>query len=143
MLEALPAPLGEHQLTLYGRPGRAYEIQTFNGSGFGTNLWQASVHVPMLQTVRDLAWRSAFTTLYRAMEYSPTTPRLEISSPQEPFMLYGRSGFTYTLESSTNLSVPNGWRQFQTLSLTNTSFLEIPSLVQTNGREFFRVRAQP
>ncbi len=143
VLEALPAPAGEHQLTLYGRPGRAYELQTFNGLSSGTNLWQPYVHVPMLQTVRDLVWRSASTTLYRAMEFSPANPRLEISGLQEPFMLYGRSGATYVLESSTNVSTPNAWRLLQTLSLTNTSFLEIPSLVRTNGREFFRVRSAP
>ncbi len=141
VLEALPAPAGEHQLTLYGRPGRAYEIQTFNTRGSGTNLWQKFIHVPLPQTVRDLAWRSASTTLYRAMEYSPAIPRLEISGPQDPLVLYGRSGASYSLESSTNLSTPNAWRLLHTLSLTNTSFLEIPSLVRTNGREFFRVRS--
>ena len=75
VLEALRAPAGEHRLTLYGRPGRAYEIQSL--AGLESNLWQPLLLVPMTESARDLSWLVSSNRFYRALEYSPAAPRLE------------------------------------------------------------------
>ncbi len=138
VLEALPAPPGEHHLALFGRPGHAYEIQSFSGSVPAN--WKALLHVPMFQNVRDLSWRMSGNAFYRALDYSPDVPRLETDGVDGPFILYGRSGVSYTVESTPNLNPPRSWQPVVTLTLDGP-YQSVPGLIRTNGNEYFRVRA--
>ena len=137
VLEALRSPLGTHQLTLYGRPGRAYEIESTavvpGGSG-----WNTVARFPMMAPIHDIPLSATNAhTFYRAVEYSPIAPRLQAGGAGEPFLLYGRAGLTYTVEATTNLTPPAVWRNTLTVPMTN-SFRWLPSLARTNRLEFYR-----
>ncbi len=153
VLEARTAPAGEHRLTLYGRPGKAYELQGLGG--LESTTWQALQHIPMVQSAQDITRLSPTNLFYRAMEYSPAAAQLELggaspgadgnggagleSMPGEWFMLYGRAGSTYSIESADRPDANAGWRLLQTVPLTN-SFQAVPVPIKREGMEFFRAR---
>ena len=128
-------------LTLYGRPGRIYEIQSSVLNAPIT--WTMAGEVLLTAPSAELYVPSpAGNIFYRAAQNVGTVagmPRLEITNPAGDLILHGRAGTTYTLEVTPTLGAGAQWLPVLTIPMTNAIQM-LPGLMHTNGTGFYRVR---
>jgi RHS repeat-associated protein len=124
LLEAFLSTNGEPMLVLYGNPGTNYvvEYRTTLQSGAPwaeyarVTLTNLSVTLPARQTAAPLV-------VYRACEATAGRPSLHVSDSVGPvysFILFGKAGSQYVIQTATNLGPTVWWSSMKTLTLTNS-----------------------
>lgn len=128
-------------LTLYGRPGRSYEIQSsaLNAPVSWTMVDEVQLTAPSLELfvpgpVGNIFYRAAQTG-----SGGGSQARLEITRPGTALILHGRAGASYTVEFSSKLGTGAQWLPVLTVSMTNTA-QALPAQIRTNATGFYRVR---
>jgi hypothetical protein len=141
LLDAWLTTNAHRMLSLYGNPGRSYEVD------YTTNLsaskWQYGWRVPMTNVSESFPANASLPQVfYRALEFSASPPILDLNSSAPSnlvLLLYGQSGSNYTIVSGTNLRDTSGWSPIAGFTLTN-SFQFISTGAATNQIQFFRAR---
>jgi len=141
LLEARVDTNSVRQLVLYGNPGASYQIGVSTNLG-GTN-WLPVWRVPMTNLSQSFGPSGTLPqAYYRAWRFFADPPLLDLSLPARTnvsFLLYGRNGTNYTVESATNLIPGTAWSPVTNVSMSN-SFYFINAGVPTNKAAFFRAR---
>jgi hypothetical protein len=124
-------------LTLYGKPGSSYAVESKTNLAAPT--WQPRWNVPLTNLSHTMAiGNEPGLQFYRAYEFFADPPILQLSrsaSSNRLLLLYGRGGTNYSIEGTTNLG--HGWAPFTSLTLTN-SFQFIDQDSATNRQQFYR-----
>lgn len=133
---------GTKHLTLYGRPGRSYEIQSsaLNALAIWTMLDEVELAAPSMELFVPGPVGSIF---YRAAQSGTgggaSQARLEITRPGTALVLHGHAGVSYTVEFSSKLGTGAQWQPVLTVPMTNT-VQALPDQIRTNATGFYRVR---
>jgi hypothetical protein len=139
LLEASLTTNNARLLTLYGKPGSAYAIES--KTNLFTGAWQPRWNVPMSSLSEAFGIASSPPVqFYRAYEFFADPPVLELrpaTATNALLLLYGKAGTNYVIEATTNLSSASSWSHTTNFTLTN-SFLFIPAGKATNRAMFFR-----
>lgn len=134
----------DQTLTLYGRPGRSYAVES-RPELLPSTAWDYLLRFPL--TNRSVTFGVAIvpeSSFYRAYEFTADPPLLELppaSGAVRSFLLYGKPGAHYTLQTTTNLLAPIIWLPSLNITLTNSSQLLTPPNTGERAR-FFRVKAE-
>lgn len=142
LLEAQPGAGPTRSVTLYGKPGFAYGIESAPQT---QGPWTGVTKLVTTNLVRLLSLPGSPNplTFYRAYETGNEAPELQITrrtTNQVDVLVFGSKGTNYTLQASASVSKPIQWRNVLSFTLTNT-FGTIGAIPTTNPATFFRVTA--
>jgi len=132
-------------VTLYGHPGRSYQIITSTNPAEAAT-WQDDARVGMVGSTHQFAMdvNVAPRTFVRAYEFTALEPIADVIPMPDSLgdlILYGEPGATYEIQSTTDSTGMTGWTLVTTVTLTD-SFLIIEGIVPDAPAMRFRALKQ-
>ncbi len=130
-LEAHRNPDGSRFLTLFGKPGSGYTIESTGAVG-GPPAWASLTNVALSSSFTNVPVSGPGTVFFRAGELFASSPRLNLVRNPDgsaDATLFGRAGYAYYFQSAPTGN-PNSWTNLQrvildqgflSLHLTNVS----------------------
>lgn len=116
-----PNLAASYALTLYGRAGRSYSIDTKDWGTPGSP-WQFYGRVPLTDDIQVVSDSVSTNRSFRVREFAASPPILDLAqaSPQTgQLILYGTPGKSVRLGWTTNLNDPQSWTFEPGVELTN------------------------
>ena len=116
---------GSRYLTLFGKPGSAYVIQSSTAMGRPTT-WSSVTNFPLSTPFAKIPVANMGTVFFRAGEIFASPPLMNVvrnADGSADITLFGRAGYAYLLQSAP-LANPDLWRILQRIAL-DQSFIAL------------------